>query len=83
MHESANEMWSGGEAAKISVPGHLYLAGVSSVGIKVSERVSATVYMDAELIIDADPNNNGVFQPLGESATGATTDPSLVPSSQV
>ena len=52
----------------------------------MSERVSATVVMDAELLIDADPNNNGLpmFQPMGESSASVTHgEIVIVPSSEV
>lgn len=70
VHTSANKMWSGGDDADyLDVPGHVYLAGTGSVGIKVSPKVSATINLEAELIIDADLNENGFFQPLGETTT--------------
>lgn len=84
VHTSENEMWSGGDVDYLEVPGHVYLAGTGSMGIKVSERVSATLYMTAELLIDADPNDNGFFQPLGESTTyNEDEDIIVVPSDEV
>ena len=63
---SANEMWNGqGDAEKLAVPGHFYLAGTGKIGMELSKYVKATFKMSTEMILDVDPNENGVFKPLG------------------
>ncbi|CAB9501725.1 expressed unknown protein [Seminavis robusta] len=59
--ETLNRMWDGtGEPEEIFVDGHVAVRGTGSMGIKFSNKVSATINVDISLIIDVDPNNNGI-----------------------
>lgn len=80
VHESVNEMWNGGEVATMELPGHVYIAGTGSVGVKLTENIKATLVIEAELMIDADPNGDGVFQPLGDASSDSAV---AVPANQV
>lgn len=75
--ESGNAMWNGRrDAAILRVPGHVYLMGTGSVGIRVSNNIKAEVIVTGQVIIDADPKEDGFFSPLGE-ASNKDGDPSV------